>query len=332
MTIYRVVDMVSKTLLLAQDVSKTYGDFIALRDASIDVRRAEIHSLLGPNGAGKTTLIKILATLLKRDTGIVQIDGIDIDESEDKVRQLIGYVGQDTERSAYARLTVRENLLFFAKIRGMKKVDAEERIAELGRIFGLEEKIDCQFGHLSGGQKQSAVIIRALLHDPFLLFLDEPTKGLDPFAARKIRGYLKEYVSKRGRSIFLTSHILSEVEFLSDRVSLLHKGVVGITGKPDDLIESIGFPEMVCLRRSSLSPSVIDSILGKEHIIRPIGLDDQWIGFGIDDTYEGMNSILGVLKATGTKSEVQHRRVSLEDAFIHFIGHPGERFTAKEVT
>jgi ABC-2 type transport system ATP-binding protein len=318
------------TILLSQNVSKSYGDFVALSNVSIDVQRAEIHSLLGPNGSGKTTFIKILATLLKKDSGSIEIDGIDIEESEDKIRQLIGYVGQDTERSAYARLTVRENLLFFAKIRGMSRTNAEERINELGRIFGLQEKIDCQFGHLSGGQKQSAVIIRALLHDPLLLFLDEPTKGLDPIAARKIRGYLKDYVSERGRSIFLTSHILSEVEFLSDRVSLLHKGVVGITGHPDKLIESIGFPEMVCLRKGSLTPSVINSILAKDHIIRSIELDEQWIGFGIDDTYEGMDSILGVLRATGTKSDVQHRRVSLEDAFIHFIGHPGERFTAKE--
>lgn len=317
-------------LLLAQNVTKTYGDFVALSDISIDVRKAEIHSFLGPNGAGKTTLIKILATLLKRDSGSIQIAGVDVDRSENEVRQIIGYVGQDTERSAYARLTVRENLVFFAKIRGMSQSDAEERIIELSEKFGLKEKIDCQFGHLSGGQKQSAVIIRALLHDPLLLFLDEPTKGLDPFAARKIRGYLKDCVSKGGCSIFLTSHILSEVEFLSDRVSLLHKGVVGITGNPEDLIESIGFPEMVCLRRSCLTPSVIRSILTKDHIIRSIELDDQWIGFGIDDTYEGMDSILSVLKATGTKSEVQHRQVSLEDAFIHFIGHPGERFTAKE--
>ncbi|TFG26942.1 ABC transporter ATP-binding protein [Candidatus Thorarchaeota archaeon] len=317
-------------LLLTQNVTKTYGDFVALSDISIDVRKAEIHSFLGPNGAGKTTLIKILATLLKKDSGSIQIAGVEIDRSENEVRQIIGYVGQDTERSAYARLTVRENLLFFAKIRGMSQSDAEDRIIELSEKFGLNEKIDCQFGHLSGGQKQSAVIIRALLHDPLLLFLDEPTKGLDPFAARKIRGYLKDYVSKRGRSIFLTSHILSEVEFLSDRVSLLHKGVVGITGNPEDLIESIGFPEMVCLRRSCLTPSVIKSILTRDHIIRSIELDDQWIGFGIDDTYEGMDSILSVLKTTGIKSEVQHRQVSLEDAFIHFIGHPGERFTVKE--
>ena len=318
------------TLLLAQNVSKAYGDFKALSNANIDVRRAEIHSLLGPNGAGKTTLIKILATLLKKDSGSVQIDCIDIDESENDIRQLIGYVGQDTERSSYARLTVRENLLFFAKIRGMSQPDAEEQIGILSETFGLEEKIDCQFGHLSGGQKQSAVIIRALLHDPLLLFLDEPTKGLDPLAARKIREYLKNYVSKRGRSIFLTSHILSEVEYLSDRVSLLHKGVIGITGNPEDLIESIGFPEMVCLRTRSLNQSVINSILAKDHIIRSVELDNHWIGFGIDDTYEGIDSILDVLRTTGTKSEIQHRRVSLEDAFIHFIGNPGERFTVKE--
>ena len=331
MTIYQVFGLKMNKLLLAQNVSKSYGDLMALSDINIDVRREEIHSLLGPNGSGKTTFIKILATLLKKDSGTVRIDSIDVEESEEDVRQIIGYVGQDTERSAYARLTVRENLLFFAKTRGISQADADERIAILGEIFSFEEKIDSQFGHLSGGQKQSAVIIRALLHDPLLLFLDEPTKGLDPLAARNIRKYLKDYISKKGRSIFLTSHILSEVEYLSDRVSLLHKGVVGITGKPEDLIESIGFPEMVCLRKRKLDPSVMRSILAKDHVLRSIELDDQWIGFGIDDTYAGMESILDVLRTTGTKSEVQHRRVSLEDAFIHFIGHPGERFAEREV-
>jgi len=323
--------MSPKILLQAQNISKAYGDLEVLKGTSIDVSRAEIHSLLGSNGAGKTTFIKILATILKKDSGTVQIDDIDVEEFEDDVRQLIGYVGQDTERSAYARLTVRENLLFFAKTRGIYHKEANERIAALCEIFGLEGKIDSQFGQLSGGQKQSAIIIRALLHDPLLLFLDEPTKGLDPLAARKIRGYLKDYVSKRGRSIFLTSHILSEVEYLSDRVSLLYDGVVGITGKPEDLVKSIGFSEMVCLRKPSLKPSVINRILAKEHVFRSIELDDNWIGFGIDETYSGMESILDVLKATGAKSEIQHRHVSLEDAFIHHIGYTGKGLPTKEV-
>ncbi|MHA2021362.1 MAG: ABC transporter ATP-binding protein [Candidatus Thorarchaeota archaeon] len=323
--------MRTSKLLLAENVSKSYGDLLVLSDVNIDVGRAEIHSLLGSNGAGKTTFIKILATILEKDSGTVQIDGIDVEEFENDVRQIIGYVGQDTERSAYARLTVRENLLFFAKTRGIDQTDANERIAALSEIFGLENKVDSQFGHLSGGQKQSAVIIRALLHDPLLLFLDEPTKGLDPLAARKIRGYLKDYVLKKGRSIFLTSHILSEVEYLSDRVSLLYDGVIGITGKPEKLVKSIGFPEMVCLRKRSLEPSVIRTILAKEHVLHSIELDDHWIGFGIDDTYTGMESILDVLKATGTKSEIQHRHVSLEDAFIHYFGYTGEGFAAREV-
>ncbi|MFX1369616.1 MAG: ABC transporter ATP-binding protein [Promethearchaeota archaeon] len=322
--------MNADALLVAQNVSKSYGTHKALSDASIDVQRAEIHSLLGPNGAGKTTFVKILATLLKKDSGTVIIDGIDVEEHENDIRHIIGYVGQDTERSAYARLTVRENLLFFARTRGMSKADADERIAILAESFGLEEKIDCQFGHLSGGQKQSAVIMRALLHDPPLLFLDEPTKGLDPLAANNIRRYLKDYVSKMGRSILLTSHILTEVEYLSDRVSLLHRGVVGITGRSEELIESIGFPELVCLRKDSLDPSVTGSILAKDHILCSVDLEDNWIGFGIDDTYSGMESVLEVLRTAGIRSEIRHRRVSLEDAFIHFIGHPGERFVAQE--
>ena len=188
--------MNNEPLLIAQQISKSYGEFKALINMGLDVRYSEIHSLLGPNGAGKTTFVKILATLLKKDSGHIEIAGYDLDHDENPIRNLIGYVGQDTERSAYSRLTIQENLLFFARIRGMHREDAENRIALLSESFGLESKIDAQFGQLSGGQKQSAVIMRALLHDPLLLFLDEPTKGLDPLAARKIRGYLRKYVNR----------------------------------------------------------------------------------------------------------------------------------------
>jgi ABC-type multidrug transport system ATPase subunit len=316
----------AQELLLAQNIAKSYGNFQALSDVSIDIQQSEIHSLLGPNGAGKTTLVKILATLLQKDTGRVQIDGLDTESHENEVRKIIGYVGQDTERSAYARLSIRENLMFFARIRGMNREHVSDWIVKLSKIFGLEDKIDCQFGHLSGGQKQSAIIMRGLLHDPLLLFLDEPTKGLDPLAARRIREYLKNYVVKMKRSILLTSHILSEVEFLSDRVSLLYKGHLGITGNPEELIDSIGSPEIVCLRKIKLTPNIVDKLLAQDAIMLSLDLGDDWIGFGIEDTFEGLESILRVLRKVGVKSEIQHRRVSLEDAFIHFLGNPGERF------
>jgi ABC-type multidrug transport system ATPase subunit len=164
------------TYLSAQDVRKTYGDTVALHDASLELYQGEILALLGPNGAGKTTLIKILATLLTKDAGQVTILGYNLDTHPEEIRHVFGYVGQDTERSAYARLTVVENLTFFGKLRGMTTQQIDQQIEKLATYFDFHANFDKQFVQLSGGQKQTVVIMRGLLHDPPLVYLDEPTK------------------------------------------------------------------------------------------------------------------------------------------------------------
>ncbi|MCL5999122.1 MAG: ABC transporter ATP-binding protein [Chloroflexi bacterium] len=191
--------------LSAQHVQKRYGQYQALLDASLDVRAGEIMALLGPNGAGKTTLIKILVTLISKDAGKVEILGHDLDRDPESIRHLIGYVGQDTERSAYARLTVWENLNFFGALRGMTAHEIRSQVDKLATFFDFNGQMDKQFVTLSGGQKQTVVIMRALLHDPPLVCLDEPTKGLDPLIARRIRAFLKRFVREQGKSLLLTS-------------------------------------------------------------------------------------------------------------------------------
>ncbi|RME59728.1 MAG: ABC transporter ATP-binding protein, partial [Caldilineae bacterium] len=208
-------------MLTVEHVQKRYGSVQALVDANLDVQPGEIHALLGPNGAGKTTLIKILATLLIKDGGRVEILGHDLDQDPESIRHLVGYVGQDTERSAYARLTVAENLRFFGRLRGLTRREIDEQIDKLAGYFDFRRHLDKLFVTLSGGQKQTVVIMRAFLHDPPLIYLDEPTKGLDPIIAKRIRSFLRRLVQEEGKSLLLTSHVLSEVEELADRVSLI---------------------------------------------------------------------------------------------------------------
>ena len=202
-----------KNVLIAENVRKTYKKHkkseVALDGVNFDLKKGEIHSLLGPNGAGKTTFIKILATLLTKDSGVVNILGYDLDTQENEIKHILGYVGQDTERSAYARLTVRENLQFFGSLRGLKKNYINDQIEKLGEYFEFNGSIDKQFNDLSGGQKQAVVIMRSLLHDPPIIYLDEPTKGLDVIIAKRIREFLKNYAKKEGKSLLLTSHIMT---------------------------------------------------------------------------------------------------------------------------
>jgi ABC-2 type transport system ATP-binding protein len=317
-----------ETCISAVEVKKTYGKTVALNDISLELKKGEILALLGSNGSGKTTLIKILATLLVKDSGRVEISGYNLDTHTSIIRHLFGYVGQDTERSAYARLTVKENLLFFGSLRGLKNKQINERIDELANYFDFSKNLNKLFMHLSGGQKQTVVIMRALLHNPTIIYLDEPTKGLDPIIAHKMRSFLKNYVKSKEKSLLITSHILSEVEELADRVTLIHMGRNLITGTPDQLKEEIGVPDFIELKKDTLPIGTIDRINNLNSVRFTVERELGWISFGVSDFYDGMEQIIKILQEDKIQTSFRHHSVSLEDAFIHHIGILDEKFEA----
>lgn len=312
--------------LSVNDVQKRYGKTFALKDASLTLHQGEILALLGPNGAGKTTLIKILATVLIKDQGKVEILGYDLDKHVDEIRHLIGYVGQDTERSAYARLTVTENLHFFGALRGMTKQQISHQIEKLASYFNFEAHLNKLFVHLSGGQKQTVVIMRGLLHDPPLIYLDEPTKGLDPIIAQKIRSFLRQFVYQEGKSLLLTSHILSEVDELAGRVALIHRGTISITGTPDELKAAIGTTDLIEIEKAALPEATQEKLLQLEPVLFCLERRPQWISFGVADPMSGMEAIIHTLRQDKLQARFRHHTVSLEDAFVHHIGELDEAF------
>jgi ABC-2 type transport system ATP-binding protein len=312
--------------LSAQHVQKSYGKTAALRDASLELRQGEILALLGPNGAGKTTFIKILATVLTKDAGQVEILGHDLDRHTEQVRHLFGYVGQDTERSAYARLTVAENLHFFGALRGMSKQQIGAQIEKLATYFDFQGNLGKLFVHLSGGQKQTVIIMRGLLHDPPLIYLDEPTKGLDPIIAKRIRTFLKRFVQQEKKSLLLTSHVLSEVDELADRVALIHQGSISIVGTPDELKASVGATESVDIEKAPLPEATRTRIEQLEPVLFARERNHNWVSFGVSDGLTGAEAILRVIREDGVRAKFRHHTVSLEDAFIHHIGGLTEKF------
>jgi ABC-2 type transport system ATP-binding protein len=312
--------------LSAEHIRKEYGNTAALQDASLELRQGEILALLGPNGAGKTTLIKILATVLAKDEGHAEILGYDLDKHESEIRHLFGYVGQDTERSAYARLTVVENLRFFGAFRGLDRKMIDRRIDELAMYFEFEANLNKQFMHLSGGQKQAVVIMRALLHDPPLIYLDEPTKGLDPIVARKIRSLLKQLVLQDGKSLLLTSHVLSEVQELADRVALIHRGTIPVLGTPDELKSVVGATEFVEIERSALPAATEERILQLEAVLFSVNRSPHWVSFAVNDFLAGAEAIARTLRQDNVHTGFRHQTVSLEDAFVHYVGELAETF------
>lgn len=310
----------------AQQVRKTYDGVVALENATLNLYRGEILALLGSNGAGKTTFIKILATLLTKDSGHVEVLGYNLDNHEKEIRHFFGYVGQDTERSAYARLTVIENLRFFGALQGLKKKQINQQIDKLVSYFDFETNLNKLFMQLSGGQKQAVVIIRALLHDPVLIYLDEPTKGLDPIVAQKIRSFLKQYVLQENKSLLLTSHILSEVDHLADRAALIHKGKIEVIDSPENLKSMIGVTEFIEMRKEFLPTPTKEKILQHESVSFCSDNDLQWISFGVTDIFSGTEAVIQALREDNVHLTFRQRSVSLEDAYLHIIGTLSDKF------
>jgi ABC-2 type transport system ATP-binding protein len=218
--------------LRLQGLRKSYGDVVAVDGIDLEVRPGECFGLLGPNGAGKTTTIEICEGLLDRDSGDVHVLGQTWEKDAHHLRERLGIQLQDTQLSE--KLTVRETLeLFRSFYKRGRSVD------EVIGIVQLDEKRDARVGSLSGGQKQRLAIACALVGDPELLFLDEPTTGLDPQSRRQLWGLIEQFRAT-GRTIVLTTHYMDEAEKLCDRVAIVDHGHIIALGSPQELIESIG--------------------------------------------------------------------------------------------
>lgn len=205
-------------------------EIAALQNVSIRIKRGELFGLLGSNGAGKTTLIKILCTLVLPTSGTAWMNGLDVTKDQKKIRKLIGYVVGD-ERSFYWRLTGRQNLSFFAKLNNVHRHEAQTRIKNLLSFMELEYDADRMFKDYSTGMRQKLAIARGLLTEPEIIFMDEPTSGMDPVSAQKLRKLIREKLVKtEKKTVIFATHNLHEAEELCDRIAIIHKGEVKTAG------------------------------------------------------------------------------------------------------
>ncbi len=196
----------------------------ALQGINIEVNKGEVFGLLGPNGAGKTTLIKILCTLVLPSEGSAFVNGLDVTKREDMVKRLIGYVISE-DRSFFWRLTGRENLSFFSALNNLSREESTKRINEVTELVGLSHDIDNPFKNYSSGTKQKLAIARGMLTDPEILFLDEPTRTLDPITTRNLREFIRQIIVKEQRkTVIVATNNMQEAEELCDRIAILRKG------------------------------------------------------------------------------------------------------------
>ena len=235
-------------------------ELIALENVNIKVKEGELFGILGPNGAGKTTLIKVLCTLILPNEGTAYVNGYDVVEDEEKVKASIGLVTSE-ERSFYWRLTGRKNLEFFASLHNFSNSEAKSRIDEMLRIVGLEDRADDRFDSYSTGMKHRMAIARGLLNDPEILFMDEPTRSLDPYAAQKLREFIKEdLVREQRKTVFLSTHHLEEAEQLCNRIAIIDKARIKACGALSELRKMVGEQEKYVIEAKNFSKSLLDKL------------------------------------------------------------------------
>jgi ABC-type multidrug transport system ATPase subunit len=215
-----------------KNLSKSFGEVKAVNNISFDVEKGSIFGLLGPNGAGKTTTLRMIYGVLRPDSGSVRVLGVDVWEEPRRAKSLMGVMPEDT--GIYPRLTAEENLIYFGKMRGMDEHKLRRRVSELLKILGLEEKRFTIADKLSKGQRQKVAFARAILDEPPILILDEPTLGVDVMSAREIRNMIVDY-ARAGRTVILSTHNMWEAERLCTHVGIISEGKMRYVGKREDL-------------------------------------------------------------------------------------------------
>jgi ABC-2 type transport system ATP-binding protein len=307
--------------VICEDLVKVYNGkkkVTALDHLSLDVKEGEVFGLLGPNGAGKTTLVRILTTLLKATGGHAEVGGFDVDKQENKVRQIIGYAGQDSERSAYWRLSVRENLLYFAyALRNVPYKVAKERTEEIAAGVGFMDRLDRHFIALSGGEKQLVIVMRAIIHNPQVCFLDEPSKSLDPMTGHRARTYLKKYAQDHGMTLVITTHNMLEAEEVCNRLALIDHGTVKFIGTSSEFKKRVTVKETLEIGVNNLSKELELNLLalpGATNLIQ-----GPSVRLYCDDAFNILSDVVDLLKHSGLKVPVRMVEPSLEDAFAFFV-------------
>ena len=292
-----------------EKLTKRYGDLLAVNDISFNVRRGEVFALLGPNGAGKTTTVEIIDTIRTPTSGRVTLLGMDVTKKKHDIVPRIGVLPQGF--SSFDRITVRETLLYYSRLFSCMNTDADGLI----RLVNLEDKTKVQYKNLSGGLKQRLGIAIALVNDPEVVFLDEPTTGLDPRARREVWEVLLG-LKKKGKTVFLTTHYLEEAELLADTVAIISKGKIIAMGSPGELTESNANYLVLTLQSVDEEAYGIVRKMGFE----PVHEDHRDIKVRVEHP-DDVQRILNAIKDAGASiHSLDVRKPNLEEVFLKLTG------------
>lgn len=309
-------------IIETENLTKIYpGGIKAVDNVSFEVEEGEIYGFLGPNGAGKTTTILMLITLLKPTSGRATVCGFDVWKEASKVRKNIGYVSQDI--AVDENLTGRENLLLQGRFYHLPNTILKQRITEVLEMVDLTERADHLVSTYSGGMRKRLDIAEGLLHRPKILFVDEPTLGLDIQTRHKIWEYLRRLREEFNMTIFLTTHYMEEADQLCDRISIIDYGKIKVVGKPEELKSQIG-GDIISLRFTDGAENLVEEALeeiGKLSFIEKVVPSENSYGIVVRNGETTVPKIFEVANRIGIEIEsISIKRPSLDDVFLAYTG------------
>jgi ABC-2 type transport system ATP-binding protein len=292
-----------------EKLTKRYGDLLAVNDISFTVRKGEVFAFLGPNGAGKTTTVEIIETIRTPTSGKVSLLGMDVTKKKRKIVRRIGVLPQGF--SSFDRITVRETIQYYSRLFNCRNADIDGLI----ELANLKDKSKEQFKNLSGGLKQRLGIAIALVNNPEVVFLDEPTTGLDPRARREVWDVLLG-LKKKGKTVFLTTHYMEEAELLADTVAIISKGNIVAMGSPGELIEKNA--NYLALTLQSVDEKVFEIV--RKMGFEPVNANHNNIKVRVQHP-EDVQKILNTIKDAGASFlSMDVRKPNLEEVFLKLTG------------
>jgi len=298
-------------IIEVEGLTKRYGDYAAVDGISFEVEQSSLFAFLGPNGAGKSTSINMLCTLVGKTSGTVRIDGHELGKADAAIRERIGVVFQESLLDEL--LTVRENLQARASFYGMTSTGFRKRLAEVADVLGLGEFLDRRYGRLSGGQRRRADIARALINDPAILFLDEPTTGLDPQARLHAWSTIRQLQQEKKMTVFLTTHYMEEAA-MADDVAIIDHGKLVAQGTPAALRVKHSSDRLKVMPKDGQRDAIVRALteMGKAHAASADVLD-----IAVADSMQG----LAILKAIEPWiGHFEMIRGSMDDVFLNITG------------
>ena len=307
-------------MIEVRDLTNKFNDFTSVDHITFDVKKSEVFGLLGPNGAGKTTTIRMLSTLTRPTEGTATIGGYDIVKHDNKVRQLIGLVSE--KMIMYDRLTAKENLRFFGKLYNLPKNILNERTDELLDLVQLTKWKDSKVGTFSTGMRQRMNVVRALLNMPQVLFLDEPTLGLDPQSTVEVREFIKKINKENKTTIILTTHMMNEADLLCDRIGIMDQGKIATLDTSTNLKKLISGDDTTILKLEI--PNLTNKLITKIQSVKCVKSVAQENNSHLkvhatgDDAFD---LIIDAVRAEKAKiNSMEKLQPTLEDVFLHITG------------